>query len=151
MNQDGGDETLFSAKFPLPFRVLFLIGLGILAWATNLHGLQFLGVNAAGALDLHRHHRRTPYGSRSPLPTSRLGWKFMPDPQSTYNPLYKLCFQYSLFTGVAWMLYQHSTRSELELVDIFKFIPAVTGLLLFMLLVSPFKLFERSERDAFLK
>lgn len=42
----------FSASFPLPFRVLTLVGLEILLWAVNLHVLTILGVDAGGALDL---------------------------------------------------------------------------------------------------
>lgn len=42
----------FSASFPLPFRVLTLVGLEILLWAINLHVLTSLGVDAASALDL---------------------------------------------------------------------------------------------------
>ena len=52
---------------------------------------------------------------------------------------------------VAWLLYRHATQGKLELVDVYRFIPAVACLFLFMLLVSPFRAFERFERDAFLR
>jgi hypothetical protein len=42
----------FSASYPLPFRVLTLVGLEILLWAINLHVLTSLGVDAGRALDL---------------------------------------------------------------------------------------------------
>jgi hypothetical protein len=42
----------FSASYPLPFRVLTLVGLEILLWAINLHVLTGLGVDAGRALDL---------------------------------------------------------------------------------------------------
>lgn len=42
----------FSASFPLPFRVLTLVGLEILLWAINLHVLTSLGVDVGCALDL---------------------------------------------------------------------------------------------------
>ena len=45
-------EAPFAASFPLPFRVLVLAGTGILCWATNLHGLHILGIDAAAALDI---------------------------------------------------------------------------------------------------
>lgn len=41
----------FSASFPLPFRVLFLIGLGILLWAINVHILSLVGLNVGWILD----------------------------------------------------------------------------------------------------
>ncbi len=53
------DDLSFVVAFPLPFRVLFLAGVGILGWAANLHGLRLLGVDAASALDL-RTIERTP-------------------------------------------------------------------------------------------
>jgi hypothetical protein len=42
----------FSSAFPLPFRVLSLVGLAILLWATNVHILTALNVDVARALDL---------------------------------------------------------------------------------------------------
>ena len=41
----------FSASFPLPFRVLFLIGLGIFLWAINLHILSWIGLDVPWILD----------------------------------------------------------------------------------------------------
>lgn len=40
-----------SASFPLPFRVLSLVGLAIFLWATNLHILHSLGIDPARVLD----------------------------------------------------------------------------------------------------
>ncbi|WWC67988.1 uncharacterized protein I206_101907 [Kwoniella pini CBS 10737] len=42
----------FSSSFPLPFRVLFLIGLAQLLWAINLHILSSLGLDISWILDL---------------------------------------------------------------------------------------------------
>ncbi|WVF69765.1 hypothetical protein IAT40_004544 [Kwoniella sp. CBS 6097] len=42
----------FSSSFPLPFRVLFLIGLAQLLWAVNLHVLHLLGLDTSWILDL---------------------------------------------------------------------------------------------------
>ena len=46
------DEITFSVNFPLPYRVLALGAVGILGWATNLHGLHLLGIDATSALEL---------------------------------------------------------------------------------------------------
>lgn len=142
------DATLFSATFPLPFRVLSLVGLGIFSWATNLHGLQALGINASSALHLNSHLNRSQYAERF-LPGAR-HHRFS-EPPAPYSPVYKLLFQYSFLTLIAWLLYCHATQGKLELVDVYRFIPAVICLLLFMFLISPFKVFERFERDAFLR
>lgn len=42
----------FSASFPVPFRVLVLVGLAILLWAVNLHVLWLLGIDAEWALSV---------------------------------------------------------------------------------------------------
>ena len=62
------EELAFSAHFPLPFRVLFLGCLGILGWATNLHGLTALGIDAASALELSTHHGRLTAHADPPTP-----------------------------------------------------------------------------------
>ncbi|KAL4248172.1 hypothetical protein ABKN59_007902 [Abortiporus biennis] len=150
MSNDVVPDPLFSVRYPLPFRVLALVGIGILSWATNLQGLNILGINAVAALDLNSHHPRSLYTARSPLPTNRAGWKVVSDPHTIYMPVYRLFVQYSIVVGVSWLLFRHATKGEIELVDVFKFIPAVTALLLFMVLVSPFKVFQKGQRDAFL-
>lgn len=40
----------FSSAFPLPFRVLSLIALAILLWATDVHALALLGIDVPAAL-----------------------------------------------------------------------------------------------------
>ncbi|KAJ9108225.1 hypothetical protein QFC19_002472 [Naganishia cerealis] len=42
----------FSSAFPLPFRVLALVGFALLLWAVNMHVLTLLGVDVAWAADL---------------------------------------------------------------------------------------------------
>ncbi|KAI0093207.1 EXS-domain-containing protein [Irpex rosettiformis] len=156
MSENVSEEIKFSALFPLPFRVLFLGGLGILGWATNLHGLSLLGIDAAAALELNTHHQGQRQsgpdysGTESTLPTSRAGWKAMADPSSVYGPIYKLFLQYSLATLIGWLLYRHATHGDVELVDVFKFVPAVTMLILTMALVSPFDVLGKRERDHFI-
>lgn len=42
----------FSEIFPLPFRILFLASLGVLAWGVNLHILSLLGIDTGQVLDV---------------------------------------------------------------------------------------------------
>jgi hypothetical protein len=42
----------FSSSFPLPFRVLSLLGLALLLWATNLHLLHLLGLQTGWILSI---------------------------------------------------------------------------------------------------
>ncbi|EKM54533.1 uncharacterized protein PHACADRAFT_175055 [Phanerochaete carnosa HHB-10118-sp] len=151
------EEITFSARFPLPFRVLFLGGLGVLGWATNLHGLSALGIDAASALELstHQPHRLThhPYSASepdTPLPTARGGWKLVPHPATLYGPVYRLFFCYAIVLCLGWACYQHATRADVGLVDVYKFVPGVLMLFLLMMLVSPFDVAGKRERDKFL-
>ena len=164
MNDDVSEEMTFSALFPLPFRALFLGGLGILGWATNLHGLEALGIDAGSALELSthlHHHQRLTSSSLSsrtddtPLPTTKppptRGWRSVGGSGRVYMPVYRLFGQYTLATLVAWALYRNATHGDIELVDVFKFIPAVTMLALLMVLVAPFNVAEKRERDKFMQ
>lgn len=144
-------EAIFSATFPLPFRALSLVGLGILSWATNLHGLRALGIDATSALHLNSYHNRNQYVERFSLPSTEGRRSKWSDSQAAYLPVYTLFLQYSAIAGVAWLLYRHAIQQNLELVDVYRFIPAVTCLFIFMLLISPSKAFERFERDAFFR
>src|ERR1700733_13009495 len=95
-------ESTFPILFPLPFRVLFLAGLGILGWATDLHGLELLGIDTASTLEL-----RAPEGfrSRSPLPTqSSPGYKLFTQPSTPYTPVYRLFVTYSVWCFLSWSL-----------------------------------------------
>ena len=151
-----GDEISFSTSFPLPYRVLVLGAVGVLGWATNLHGLTLLGIDAASALELStRQTNRAnsislslPDSPVTPLPTH--GWKLVATPSGVYRPVYMLFLQYSALALLSWVVYSHAIGGKLDLVDMFKFIPAVTLIFLFMLLVCPFNFAEKRERDKFL-
>lgn len=154
MSNDVGQETTFSAIFPLPYRVLSLAGLGILAWAVNLHGLHLAGIDAARALDLDPHRARNTLTNRSPspLPTvSRSGWKHVSATDSYHVHVYKLFLQYSVCVTISWLIYRNATNGDVGLVDVFKYIPAVTALVLLVLLICPFDLFQKHERDRFFR
>lgn len=133
-------EAPFAATFPLPFRVILLGGLGILGWATNLHGLHLLKIDAIGALEIRGHDH---------LSTFRLTTA----PQDAYalaRSVYKLFGVYTLWSFFGWTLFRLCTHDELHLVDVYKFIPAVFGLSIVMGLISPMNVFERRIRDTFL-
>lgn len=154
MSNDVGHETSFSAIFPLPYRVLALAGLGILAWAINLHGLHLAGIDAPRALDLDIRRTRNTLTNRAPSPlpiVSHSGWKHVSASDSYHVHVYKLFLQYSVLVAVSWLIYRNVTHGDLVLVDVFKYIPAVTALILLMFLISPFNVFQKHERDRFFR
>lgn len=146
------DDSSFIAIFPLPFRVLFLVGLGIWGWGANLHGLYLLGIDAANALDLRP--RDSPDGTLTPLPISRSssqrGFKFVQDPASYYAPVYRLAGFYTVFCTISWMLYRYATFGDVAEVNTYKYIPALCALGVCMGLISPLNTLQKRERDVFL-
>ena len=148
MKSDFLDELSFSAAFPLPFRVLCLVGLGIFGWATNLHGLHLWGIDAAGVLDLRIYDG---YRLTSPLPTDlRAGWKAVHHAEHSYKPVYRLFVAYTAWMLAAWTIFRYATRGDVASVDGFKFVPAIAALCVLTALVCPFNVLYKQERDRFL-
>ncbi|CAK5281716.1 unnamed protein product [Mycena citricolor] len=132
-------------SFPLPFRVLVLSGLGILGWATNLHGLDLLGVDAVAAMDL-----QVETSALSHLPHHLAQPKRPSHPSVIYNAVYRLFLGYSLWVFMSWASFRWLTYGDAVLVDAFGYIPAVSGLVLLMVLISPVDALCKRERDKFL-
>ena len=122
----------FSASFPLPFRVLFLVGLAQFLWATNLHVLHLVGIDTAWILDI-----RDPESSVEPLPPEperleltalglppvtpppRINGTAVPPsrPSSLHAPMYRMFGLYSLWVGGGWALFQWITGGEAEAME----------------------------------
>ncbi|EAU91059.2 hypothetical protein CC1G_03227 [Coprinopsis cinerea okayama7 len=147
-----------SVVFPLPYRVFFLIGVGLLGWATNLHGLYKLDVDVVGALEL----RTEGYQPRLPLTNHRrpslIGQSngsarsntFMATP-TFYQSLYRLILTYSGICLVSWTLFRASTGDNPSLVDAYGYIPALTALIMVFILLTPYNIFFREERAKFIQ
>lgn len=147
-------ELLFSATFPLPYRVLSLVSLGIIGWATNVHGLHAAGHDARAALDLDHYDPRLGRRAISPLPLNDRtgsGWRYHQGPAAVYKPIYWLFLAYAVWTLTNWLVFKHATYGDLYRVDALKFVPAVAMLVAVMLLIAPFNVFAKTERDRFLQ
>ncbi|KAJ7217891.1 EXS family-domain-containing protein, partial [Mycena pura] len=133
-------------SFPLPFRVLALAGLGILGWATNLHGLDLLGVDVVAALDLRVEADHNPH-----LPPHLSGGPKQPShPSVIYNAVFRLFAAYASWCLFSWAVFRYLTYGEMTLVDAFGYIPAISALVVLLVLVSPIDAFYKCERDKFL-
>jgi hypothetical protein len=138
-------EAPFAASFPLPFRVMLLIGMGILGWATNLHGLHLLGVPASTALDLRaRDH------SAHPRPTPMLLQPSLPLKEA-YGPVYGLFRAYAVWTLGGWVLFRVLSSGSMTLVDQYKFVPAIVALVVALVLVCPMDVLYKRDRDLLLR
>src|ERR1700712_1105050 len=103
------EDQSFVAVLPLPFRVLVLAGLGILAWATNLHGLAAANIDPGPALDLSSPHAHSlssgqysPILPASPGPNPRLAFQ-RTSPTLWYTPVYRLVGAYVLWVGGGYL------------------------------------------------
>lgn len=128
------EERSLGILFPLPFRVLVLIGLGVLGWATNLHGLAVLNVDAVSALELRNLHR-----------------KARPDPYVFYNPVYRIFLLYFVWFSLSWLLFRHLSNGNPFLVDVFGYIPGVAALIVALALICPFNILYKRDRDRFIQ
>ncbi|TFK23964.1 EXS-domain-containing protein [Coprinopsis marcescibilis] len=154
---DPTEDTL-SVAFPLPYRVLCLVGVGLLAWATNLHGLHRMEIDVVAALDL----RTEGYAPRLPLSNRRrpsfIGHRGLNAPARShtymatphfYRALYRVCAVYFAFCFISWVLYRLASQNDPDLADKYGYIPAFTALIMVLLLLSPFDVFFKHERDKF--
>jgi hypothetical protein len=138
MDERWVQEVQSIATFPLPFRVLFLLSSGVLAWAMNLYGL-------------HLHAMDVLHLDRSALSTTRPpGPKHVTQVSPPYRPVYRLFLHCATWCLSIWFIYRYSTLHHVEYADVFKYLPAVSALGLVIGLVCPFDVLELREREKFL-
>lgn len=148
-----------NVAFPLPYRVLSLIGLGLLGWATNLHGLNKLGIDVVAAMDL----RTEGFPPRLPLNNSRRpsfiptegqrsghvrSATFLAAPHA-FLTMYRVVLGYSTLCFVSWLLYRFTSQGNAERADTYGWIPACTAGIMVLLLVVPHNRFFPEERHKF--
>ncbi|KAF5370663.1 hypothetical protein D9758_001936 [Tetrapyrgos nigripes] len=133
------DEISYAVSFPLPYRVLSLVGLGILGWATNLHGIDILGIDVVSTLALDTRSSTGDVFSKHTRTASDI-----------YKTVYKIAALYASWCFVSWITFRSAAGSDVSLVDVFGYVPAVSALLVLLVLVCPFDILYKSERDKFL-
>lgn len=113
----------FSLSFPLPFRVLFLVGLAILLWAVNLHLLHLLGLDTSWILDFRDPDLPSPTignpdeGAAGTYELdgvdSDITEKIQRPPSGKlYGPVYRLFGLYTLWVGGGWTLFMWLSGGE---------------------------------------
>ncbi|KZO93093.1 EXS-domain-containing protein [Calocera viscosa TUFC12733] len=136
----------FSKSFPLPFRVLALLGLGILGWATNLHLLRVLGVDSYVALIKNTSAARS---EEDGYVASGGGTKREQERALTAS-VYRLFLLYTLWVGVGWCFFRIATGGEEGLINRFRAVPAILLATILLFLLSPYS-FEKHTRESFLQ
>jgi len=138
-------EILYHLAFPLPYRTFLLIGLGILGWATNLHGLDAAGVDAVAAMDL----RTDTNPSKQMMPAHHSASFNRSKIIALYNTVYCLLFFYSAFCFLSWSFFRLVTHADATLVDYYGYIPLITAITIFITLVCPYNILLKTEREKF--
>lgn len=140
----------FSASFPLPFRVLFLVGLAILLWAINLHILTLLGIDVSWALDIRDADDERAQGVNLELhdgDTSR--------PQNThvpgahlYSAVYKCALVYTLWCTLGWGIFRYITGDNTDSMEHWRAVAGLVCLIPLVAAIAPWRGFAYRERRA---
>lgn len=145
-----GDLSLplpeFSASFPLPFRVLFLVGLAILLWAVNLHVLSLLGLDVSWALDIrdgddavtfNNSELQPPPRAPSHVPTNYL-----------YGPVYKLFVAYTGWCVAGWGAFRFVSGDDTEAMERWRGLVGLVCIVPLAVLLTPWRGIGYRERRA---
>jgi hypothetical protein len=118
----------FPRVFPLPFRVVVLISAGILAWASNLHGLQHAGIIVSDGLEPGR---------------------VLESP--SYSSIYLLHIIFSFWVFASWALFRSLTNADADNLDLYRSVPAICLVVILAALFAPFNVLCLRERRQFLR
>ena len=136
------DELNHHLTFPLPFRIFLLIGLGILGWAVTLQGLDTFGIDPISAMDLRTDTKAIMPGHHSPV-------SHRSKVSALYTSVYHVSLAYFTICFLSWTLYRLATRGDASLVDSYGYIPSITAVLIVLILVCPYDIFLKCEREKF--
>lgn len=151
---DGEDLLASSAFLPLPFRVLSLVGLGLVCWTTNLHFLHLLGIDTSSVLETRTDKiplstppsPPTPGGNRArtrhPVQSSAS--------HSLYTPLYRILFYYNAWLLSCYVLYNLSVKGDMQKMDQSRVVITLAAAGVVVGLFCPFNILAKRERDIFL-
>ncbi|KAG9001459.1 hypothetical protein FRB90_011600, partial [Tulasnella sp. 427] len=152
---DGEDLLASSAFLPLPFRVLALVGLGILCWTTNLHFLHLLGIDTASVLETRTD--KIPLSTPPSPPTTPAGHRGRTRhplqssaSHTLYAPLYRVLFYYSAWVFSCYVIYNLSVKGDMQKMDQSRIIITLAAVGAVAGLFCPFNILAKRERDIFL-
>ena len=137
-----GDELDHHLAFPLPYRIFLLIGLGILGWAINLQSLDALGIDPIAAMDLRSDTKTMTPAHQSPVSNRS---KVL----ALSTSVYRIFIAYSTLCFLSWAMYRLATRGDVSLVDAYGYIPSITAVMILLILVCPYDIFYKCERENF--
>jgi hypothetical protein len=137
-----GDEFDHQLAFPLPYRIFLLTGLGILGWAVNLQSFDALGIDPIAAMDLRSDIKTIMPAHRSPVSNRSKVFALS-------ISVYRIFIAYSTMCFLSWVLYRLATRGDASLVDSYGYIPSITAVVIVLILVCPYDILFKCEREKF--
>jgi hypothetical protein len=66
-----------------------------------------------------------------------------------YNSVYCLLFLYSTFCFLSWFFFRMVTHGDATLVDYYGYIPLITAITIFLILICPYNILLKTEREKF--
>ena len=125
--------TAFGETFPLPLRILSLIALGLLAFASNLHVLSWGGgIDVATVLDIKSADGMT-----------------YTHPSRLHPPIYQLAFYYAAWTALGCATYTYFADDTHGAVE--RYMPAAFVIIGVLAVFMPFDKMRKRERYMFLR
>lgn len=134
----GGPVSPFGVAFPLPYRVLSLVGVGVACWATNLHLLDILSVDTAHVLQIRNDKLPAPFHGRASSQSSSYNLTVFAHPSTLYPPIYKLLAVYFAWIVLGWLAFTFFINGDINALDAYKIIPIVSYLGIIGAAVVPF-------------
>jgi len=155
MDGQGGWES--TAFVPLPFRVLGLIALGLLCWASNLHILHLLGLDVARVLDTRTDKATLPAPNSRPdspvhrdtaPPVASKSYSYL---INLHSPVYHIFAWFFTWTLVNYSIFVHQVRGDIQHMDKFRAIPAFAAAGVLAALFCPLNILQKRDRIIFLQ
>lgn len=149
----------FSTTFPLPYRVFFLVGLGILLWAVNLHVLHFVGLDTGYVLGVRTRssseaevedNERAEEGAIAL--TGSTGKITYARSRELFGPVYGLLGAYAAWSLGGWVVFRWLVGADDQAkVDGWRWLPFLTALGAVAGLLAPYDRMWKRERVAFVR
>jgi hypothetical protein len=137
-----GDELYHNLAFPLPYRIFLLTSLGILGWAINLQSLDVLGIDPIAAMDLRSD-------TKANMPAYHSSVSNRSKVLALSTTVYRIFIAYSTLCFLSWAMYRLATRGDVSIVDSYGYIPSITAVVIFLIIVCPYDIFFKCERENF--
>jgi hypothetical protein len=142
MSTTDSNELTHHLTFPLPYRIFFLTGLGILGWAINLQSFDVFDIDPISAMDLHSD-------TKTIMPAHHSSVSNRAKVLALYTSVYRISISFFTLCFLSWALYRLATRGDTSLVDSYGYIPSITAVVILLILICPYNVFLKCEREKF--